>query len=99
MHASPFGFHLICTTSAPISYIVTISILTCIHSLHSLVLLVQILRIWASTQELRRIWNENHTEDPANVPANEDQASNDDDKGIESGMLPEALAYCPQHDV
>ena len=87
VHASPFGFHLIDIKPAPTLYIVTISMLT--SGIH---LTASYCSFRSCEYGRRRIWNENHTEDPANVPTNEDQASNDDDEGVKSGVLPEAMA-------
>ena len=49
------------------------------------------MRIQALKTELQRVWNENHSEDPANILSNEDQASNRDGEGFELGIMPEAL--------
>ena len=49
------------------------------------------MRIQALKQELQRVWNENHTEDPTNVPLNEERASDRNDEELELGIMPEAL--------
>ena len=49
------------------------------------------MRIQAMKTELQRVWNENHSEDPANIHSNEDQPSNRNDDEIELDVMPEAL--------
>ena len=53
--------------------------------------LLRQMRIQALKQELQRVWNENHTEDPNDVPLNEERASNRNDEELELGSMPEAL--------